>query len=94
MEHADGLGGNKAIVAQRCLYGVDKHPLAVEMAKLPLWLLTLAKDKPYATVEATDVAILNALVAARTMIGRDDKAIALPHDRLREVLKNYERLAK
>jgi hypothetical protein len=34
-------------------------------------------------------------VAARTMAGRDDhKAIALPHDRLKEVLKKYERLAK
>jgi hypothetical protein len=35
------------IVAQRCIYGVDKNPLAVEMAKLSLWLLTLAKDKPF-----------------------------------------------
>ena len=34
-------------MAQRCLYGVDKNPLAVEMAKLSLWLLTLAKDKPF-----------------------------------------------
>ncbi len=32
---------------QRCLYGVDINPLAVEMAKLSLWLLTLAKDKPF-----------------------------------------------
>lgn len=35
------------LVAQRCLYGVDKNPLAVEMAKLSLWLLTMAKDKPF-----------------------------------------------
>lgn len=35
------------IIAQRCLYGVDKNPLAAEMAKLSLWLLTLAKDKPF-----------------------------------------------
>jgi hypothetical protein len=35
------------IIAQGCLYGVDKNPLAVEMAKLSLWLLTLAKDKPF-----------------------------------------------
>ena len=35
------------IVAERCLYGVDKNPLAVEMAKLSLWLLTLAKYKPF-----------------------------------------------
>lgn len=35
------------LIAQRCLYGVDKNPLAVEMAKLSLWLLTLAKNKPF-----------------------------------------------
>lgn len=37
----------RRIVAQRCLYGVDVNPLATEMAKLSLWLLTLAKDKPF-----------------------------------------------
>jgi hypothetical protein len=37
----------RRIVAGRCLYGVDKNPLAAEMAKLSLWLLTLAKDKPF-----------------------------------------------
>jgi D-aminopeptidase len=47
-----------------------------------------------AAVQATEEAILNALVAGRTMIGRDDhKAIGLPHDRLRDVLKKYNRLA-
>lgn len=35
------------LVAQRCLYGVDINPLAVEMAKLSLWLLTMARDKPF-----------------------------------------------
>lgn len=35
------------IIAQRCLYGVDVNPLAVEMAKLSLWLLTVSKDKPF-----------------------------------------------
>lgn len=45
------------------------------------------------TVQATEEAIVNALVAAETMTGRDDhKVIALPHDRLREVLKKYNRL--
>ena len=37
----------RRIVSQRCLYGVDVNPLACEMAKLSLWLLTLAKDKPF-----------------------------------------------
>ena len=33
-------------VAQRCLYGVDRNPKAVDLAKLSLWLITLAKDHP------------------------------------------------
>jgi L-aminopeptidase/D-esterase-like protein len=48
-----------------------------------------------ATVQATEEAVLNALAAAKTMVGRDEhKVIALPHDRLREVLKKYNRLAE
>jgi D-aminopeptidase len=46
-----------------------------------------------ATVEATEEAIVNALLAAETMTGRDGvTAHALPHDRLREVMKRYGRL--
>ena len=46
-----------------------------------------------ATVQATEEAIINAMVAAETMTGIDGHtAIALPHDRLREVLKKYNRL--
>jgi hypothetical protein len=37
----------RRIVAERCLYGVDKNPLAVEMAKLSLWLITLAQGRPF-----------------------------------------------
>src|SRR5205814_160252 len=32
------------LVAQRCLYGVDRNPVAVDLAKVSLWLATLAKD--------------------------------------------------
>jgi L-aminopeptidase/D-esterase-like protein len=46
-----------------------------------------------ATVDATEEAIINALVAADTMIGANDRrVIALPHDRLVELLKKYNRL--
>ena len=46
-----------------------------------------------ATVQAVEESIINALVAAETMIGRDDhKVIALPHDGLRDILKKYNRL--
>jgi hypothetical protein len=37
----------RRLVAQRCLYGVDKNPFAVNLAKLSLWLVTLAKDLPF-----------------------------------------------
>jgi L-aminopeptidase/D-esterase-like protein len=48
-----------------------------------------------ATVQATEEAVINAMVAAETMKGIDDhEVIALPHDRLREVLKKYNRLEK
>jgi L-aminopeptidase/D-esterase-like protein len=48
-----------------------------------------------ATVEATEEAIVNALVAAETMTGRDGHRImALPHDRLRKVLRKYNRLTR
>jgi type I restriction-modification system DNA methylase subunit len=36
----------KRRVAQQCIYGVDLNPLAVELAKLSLWLITAAKDRP------------------------------------------------
>jgi len=35
------------LIAQRCLYGVDRNPMAVDLAKLSLWLATLAKDHPF-----------------------------------------------
>jgi Eco57I restriction-modification methylase len=33
-------------IAERCLYGVDLNPMAVQLARLSLWLATLASDKP------------------------------------------------
>lgn len=37
----------RRLVAERCLYGVDINPLAVELAKLSIWLVTLAKGRPF-----------------------------------------------
>ena len=34
----------RRLIAQRCLYGVDRNPMAVDLAKVSLWLVTLAKD--------------------------------------------------
>jgi len=48
-----------------------------------------------ATVQATEEAIINAMVAAETMTGADNHRVtALPHDQLRAVLKKYNRLVQ
>jgi D-aminopeptidase len=48
-----------------------------------------------ATVEATEEAVINAMVAADTMTGADNHRVeGLPHDKLREVLKKYNRLVE
>ncbi len=48
-----------------------------------------------AAVEATEESVINALVAAKTMTGvNNHRVIALPHDRLRNVLKKYNRLVE
>ena len=38
--------GYRRVVAQRCLYGVDLNPMAVQVARLSLWLTTLSADRP------------------------------------------------
>ncbi|MCP4353428.1 MAG: restriction endonuclease [Desulfobacterales bacterium] len=35
------------VISEQCIYGVDKNPMAVEMAKLSLWLETMAKNRPF-----------------------------------------------
>lgn len=48
-----------------------------------------------ATVQATEEAVINAMVAADTMKGANDRVvIGLPHNRVREILKKYNRLSK
>ncbi len=37
----------RRLIAERCLYGVDINSLAVELAKLSVWLVTLAKGRPF-----------------------------------------------
>lgn len=41
------------LIAQRCLYGVDKNRMAVDLAKLSLWLATLAKDHSFTFLNHT-----------------------------------------
>jgi len=46
-DNEERLALARRLVADRCLYGVDKNPLAVEMAKLSLWLVTMANGRPF-----------------------------------------------
>ena len=73
------------------------NPEASNASGLPtVRLLPNERITPFftATVQAVDEAVMNALVAARTMTGfQGHTAIALPHEKLRATLKKYNRLA-
>ena len=64
----DGTIFARRLVAQRCLYGVDRNPVAVDLAKLSLWLATLAKDHPLTFVD-------HALRAGDSLVGLTRKQI-------------------
>ena len=69
---------------------------AAERGETPISWLPNGDLTPYfeATVEATEEAIVNAMVAAETMVGINGNTVpALPTDQLRGVLKKYNRLA-
>ncbi len=51
-------------VAERCLYGVDRNPTAVQLARLSLWLTTLATDRPLTFLDH-HLAVGDSLVGAR-----------------------------
>jgi hypothetical protein len=59
----------RRLVAQRCLYGVDKNPFAVDLAKLSLWLVTLAKDHAFTFVD-------HALRCGDSLVGLSKEQIA------------------
>ena len=47
----DELLHARRIVAQRCLYGVDRNPMAIDLARLSLWLVTLASDHEFTFID-------------------------------------------
>lgn len=68
-----------------------------ERGVAPLEVLANAEIDPFfeAIVEATEEAVVNALVAGRDFVGVNDRKIyGLPHDRLREALRKYGRLVE
>lgn len=62
----------KRLVAQKCLYGVDKNPMAADLAKLSLWLATLAKDHPFTFLD-------HALRSGDSLVGLTRKQISSLH---------------
>jgi len=59
----------RRIVSLNCLYGVDKNPFAVNLAKLSLWLATLAKDHPFTFLD-------HALKGGDSLVGLDLEQIS------------------
>lgn len=51
LPEGDPLIAARRLVAQRCLYGVDKNEAAVHLAKLSLWLVTMSRDLPFTFVD-------------------------------------------
>ncbi|MFH1468338.1 MAG: DNA methyltransferase [Pseudomonadota bacterium] len=65
----DPLLHARRTVAQSCLYGVDKNPFAVDLAKLSLWLFTLAREHPFSFVD-------HALRCGDSLVGHDRWQVA------------------
>src|ERR1019366_3338993 len=62
----------RRLVAQRCIYGVDKNPLATDLAKLSLWLATLARDHEFTFLD-------HALKSGDSLVGLTEAQIAAVH---------------
>ena len=59
----EALYAARHLVASRCLYGVDLNPMAVELAKLALWVASAAKGKPLSFLDH-HLKVGNSLVGA------------------------------
>lgn len=64
MEDIPELNKAKRLVVERCIYGVDLNPLATELAKVSLWLETVASDKPLSFLDH-HLQCGNSLIGAR-----------------------------
>lgn len=62
----------RRLVAQRCLYGVDRNPVAVDLAKVSLWLVTLAREHALTFVD-------HALRHGDSLVGLSRKQIEAFH---------------
>lgn len=106
VEHAPEIEGDpdevlvtaRRAVADRCVYGVDRDPMAVEMAKLSLWLVTLSKERPFSFLDhalktgdsllgITDLDQLRAL-HLDPAVGRAKVGLSLKPDAVDEAVAN------
>lgn len=72
----------KRKVVEHCLYGVDMNPLAVELAKLALWLETVAVDRPLTFLD-------HHLRHGNSLIGAKVRNLGLIHDEFGMVSQNF-----
>jgi hypothetical protein len=68
----------RRLVAQRCLYGVDKNPLATDLAKLSLWLATLARDHEFTFLDHALKSGDSLVGLTRTQIAAADWDVSKP----------------
>ncbi|WP_198925457.1 Eco57I restriction-modification methylase domain-containing protein [Dictyobacter vulcani] len=59
----------RRLVSERCIYGVDINPMAVEMAKLSMWLITMSKGQPFTFLD-------HALRCGDSLLGISDRQLA------------------
>ena len=62
----------RRLIAQRCIYGVDRNPMAVDLAKVSLWLVTLAKNHAFTFLD-------HALRYGDSLVGLSRKQIEAFH---------------
>jgi hypothetical protein len=90
---AERLAIARRLVADRCLYGVDINPMAVEMAKLSIWLITVDKSRPFTFLD-------HALKCGDSLLGisrlKQLETFSLDDEHAKQViiLSNYDELMR
>jgi hypothetical protein len=93
----------RRLVVEKCLYGVDKNPLAVEMAKLSLWLATFDPKKPFTFVDHaircgdslvgasfSDIKSINESIKDKKLVGLTDSWMVRMFDDSRKLREELE----
>jgi DNA-binding protein H-NS len=92
-ETAERLAIARRLVADRCIFGVDINPMAVEMAKLSIWLITVDKTRPFTFLD-------HALKCGDSLLGiarfKQLETFSLDDEHAKQViiLSNYDELIR